>query len=125
MAGAKGRSFSTNFSFELGGFPVEFTLGYTAVDATVDGQTFLFVNTHLEVENIPCSTPTGVMFCQDAQAIELLEAIEPSEYRAVLVGDFNAVPGTIAYETVVADGYVDTWNSDTEDGATCCQEELR
>ncbi len=124
VANPAGENFSTNFSFPLGGFPVEFTRGYTSVDATVDGQTFRFVNTHLEVENAPCVTAAGVVTCQNEQASELIDDLYDEVYPVILVGDFNSARGETAYQTIVDRGYADTWNSDTESGATCCQTEL-
>jgi endonuclease/exonuclease/phosphatase family metal-dependent hydrolase len=124
VANPAGQNFGTNFTFELGGVPVEFTRGFTGVDATVDGQTFRFVNTHLEVEGAPCITPNGLVICQNAQAGELIDALSDTVYPTILVGDFNAAPGETAYQTVVDGGYADTWNSETEDGYTCCQAEL-
>ena len=124
VANPAGENFSTNFTFELGGFPVEFTRGFTGVDATVEGQTFRFVNTHLEVANAPCDTPSGLAICQELQASELVDALSGTEDPIILVGDFNAIPGSLTYQTVVDGGYTDTWDSETEDGSTCCQSEL-
>ena len=45
-------------------------------------------------------------------------------YPTILVGDFNTAPGETAYQTIVDRGYADTWNSETEEGFTCCQPEL-
>lgn len=123
VANPAGANFSTNFTVELNGFPIEFTRGYTSVDATVDGQTFRFVNTHLEVENAPCFTPEFVI-CQEAQATELIDELYDEVFPVILVGDFNAAPGETAYQTIVDRGYADTWNSEIESGFTCCQSEL-
>ena len=119
-----GAPFSTNFRFPLGGEWIQFTRGFTAVDATFGGTTFRFVNTHLEVEGIPCVTPGGLVICQNAQATELIDTLYTEGKPVILVGDFNSAPGEVAYQTVVDRGYKDTWNSDTETGFTCCQPEL-
>jgi len=99
-------NFADNFTASVGGFPVEFTRGYTAVDATVGLNTFRFVNTHLEVENAPCATPTGFVICQDSQAAELVSTLASEDLPIVLVGDFNAADGEVAYETIAGDGYL-------------------
>ena len=124
VANAVSQNFATNFAIDLGGVPIEFTRGFTGVDATVDGQTFRFVNTHLEVRNAPCVTPVGVMVCQNAQAGELIDALAGTVSPTILVGDFNAALGETAYQTVGDGGFTDTWNSQTEAGNTCCQFEL-
>jgi endonuclease/exonuclease/phosphatase family metal-dependent hydrolase len=123
VANPSATNFSTNFTFDLGGFPVEFTRGYTGVDATVGAETFRFVNTHLEVEGAPCLTPSGLVICQDAQAEELIDSLYGERLPIILVGDFNAAPGEAAYQTIVDRGYADTWSSQ-EPGFTCCQSEL-
>ena len=115
-------NYATNFAFNLGGIDIEFTRGYTAVDAVVSGSSFRFVNTHLEVQNAPCLPPTGLAICQEVQAAELVEALAGESLPVVLLGDFNAEPGEPTYETIVDGGYADTWNN--EGGDTCCQSEL-
>ncbi len=120
-------NFTTNFTASVGGFPITFTRGYTGVDATVRGKTVRFVNTHLEVENAPCATPTGVVICQDVQAVELQRALASETLPTILVGDFNAEPGTAAYRTIDNGGWTDTWTirvpQPVETGFTCCQSE--
>lgn len=115
-------NFSTNFAVELGGVPIEFTRGYTAVDASVGGSAFKFVNTHLEVQNAPCASPTGLVICQEVQAAELAAALDGESLPVVLLGDFNSEPGEPTYETFADGGYADTWNGD--EGYTCCESEL-
>lgn len=120
-------NFATNFTAELGGFPIEFTRGYTMVDATVRSQQFTFVNTHLEVAGAPCAGETGAVICQDVQAAELADALADVPGSLVLVGDINAEPGQTAYETFAGGGYLDTWTVrfpyNNEPGDTCCQPE--
>lgn len=110
---------------ELGGVGIEFTRGYTAVDAKVKGTDIRFVNTHLEVENAPCLTQTGLIICQDAQATELATALADEPLPTILVGDFNAQPEMAAYETIAGAGYVDAWTvrGHGAAGFTCCQSE--
>jgi Endonuclease/Exonuclease/phosphatase family len=65
--------------------------GFVIVDATVGGNAYRFVNTHLEngfADGLP-----GVV--QSAQAVELigiLGAITPNTTRLVIVGDMNSSP---------------------------------
>lgn len=116
-------NFDSNFTVDFGGFPLEFTRGYTAVDAQFRSKTIRFVNTHLEVEGAPCVTGEGLRVCQEVQAEQLAEDLADESGQVVLVGDFNAQPGEPAYNTIVDAGYADTWNSTVEAGFTCCQSE--
>lgn len=120
-------NYATNFTASIGGHPIEFTRGYTGVDANVRGKAVRFVNTHLEVENAPCATPTGPVICQDVQAVELQKALASETLPTILVGDFNAEPGTTAYGTIDNGGWTDTWRVrqayPVESGFTCCQSE--
>ncbi|MEZ5406595.1 MAG: endonuclease/exonuclease/phosphatase family protein [Acidimicrobiales bacterium] len=120
-------NYTTNFTASVGGFPIEFTRGYTGVDAKVRGKTIRFVNTHLEVENAPCAGPSGLVICQDVQAVELQGALASETLPTVLVGDFNAVPGSTAYDTIDNGGWTDAWKVrspfNVETGFTCCQSE--
>ena len=120
-------NYTTNFATTIGDFPITFTRGYTAVEASVAGRKIRFVNTHLEVEGAPCATPTGLVICQDVQAVELQHALAREELPTVLVGDFNAEPGMAAYNTIDRGGYLDTWTIrvpyNNEPGFTCCQSE--
>ncbi|MDH4349302.1 MAG: endonuclease/exonuclease/phosphatase family protein [Gemmatimonadota bacterium] len=127
VSGPSSANFTTNFTASVGGFPIEFTRGYTGVDATVRGKTVRFVNTHLEVEDAPCATPTGLVICQDVQAVELQKALASEALPTILVGDFNAVPGSTAYNTIDNGGWTDAWKVrvpyPAENGFTCCQSE--
>jgi endonuclease/exonuclease/phosphatase family metal-dependent hydrolase len=118
-------NFDNNLTVELGGFPLEFTRGYHAVDAQVGSKKFRFVNTHLEVENAPCFSDKEVFLgvCQELQAEQLANDLADESKQVILVGDFNAQPGEPTYNTIVNAGYKDTWNSTYEEGFTCCQAE--
>lgn len=120
-------NFTNNLVVELAGFPLEFTRGYTAVDANVRGKNLRFVNTHLEVENFPCVTASGLQVCQDLQSAELVEEFADEQLPVIIVGDLNAEPGTTAYQTIADAGYIDTWTIrypyNNEPGFTCCQAE--
>ncbi|NIM52186.1 MAG: endonuclease [Gemmatimonadales bacterium] len=101
------------------GIQIEILRGWVAVDATIDGETFRFINTHLE----PAESNHLVQAAQAAELIQILSV----EYRPIiLVGDLNTTAdgsGTATYETLLNEGYVDVWLRDaTPDGAgaTCC-----
>jgi hypothetical protein len=67
--------------------------GYVAVQATVDGKPYFFVNTHLE-------TREPVSFFQAAQAVELVEVIEALKLAGptvLVVGDFNSAANDPLY----------------------------
>ena len=100
--------------------------GFQWADATVAGQRFLFVNTHLEIQRWADE--------QERQAAELLEFVDGRGRPTFMVGDFNSAanPGapaasrTASYEMVLAAGFEDLWlrgsAEDSEDGLTCCHE---
>ncbi len=92
--------------------------GYVAVDATVKGKTYRFVNTHLE----PASTFGG--YFQSLQAQELIATFAGETLPLVLVGDLNAwAPTSDVYLGFLDAGYSDAWSAaEGEDavGNTCC-----
>lgn len=124
---AAAANFANNLVADFNGFPLQFTRGYTAVDARVKGKHFRFFNTHLEVEGFPCVTASGLQVCQDLQSAELIDVLEGEHLPVVLVGDLNAEPGTTVYQTIADAGYIDTWAvrhpTSDEPGYTCCQAE--
>lgn len=107
-------NFDTKLKIELLGLEIE--RGYTAVDATVSGNTYRFVNTHLEA------------FTEDvrvAQTQELVDLLDDETLPIILLGDFNtrATHGT-GYQTIISAGYEDLWHKDSEGtGSTCCQDD--
>ena len=77
--------------------------GWVAVDATVRGTTYRFVNTHLEAFNEQVRL---------AQADELVRALADEPHPVIAVGDFNteATDGAgAAYRFMDAAGYEDVW----------------
>jgi len=89
--------------------------GYAAVDATVSGVTYRFVNTHLEAY-------TEVN--RVAQTQELIDILADETLPIILVGDFNTrAPNGTAYQMILDGGYDDLWQMDSEgSGNTCCQD---
>lgn len=120
-------NYSTNIGLDLGDDYVEFTRGFVIVDVDVKGETFRFVNTHLEVSSEPESV---FRFVQSAQMQELLGTIDSLQEDlgsepVILVGDLNSspedVPGNYLYPLfgslpyvppymqAVAAEYLDSW----------------
>jgi endonuclease/exonuclease/phosphatase family metal-dependent hydrolase len=122
---AAAHAFSKNFTVEFPGGPaVVFQRGFVAVDATVRGRTYRFVNVHVENEGLPA--PGGGL-AQTAQVAELIESLSPVEPPVLLVGDFNLPPDDPDYAAIVDAGFTDLWAARTngrhKDGSTCCQDE--
>lgn len=88
---------------------IEFTRGFSTVDATIRGNDYLIANTHLEVQG-------GGAAIQSAQASELDAAITaagggPAGIDTIVTGDFNSEVGDAGFgtDTFIAAGYNDTW----------------
>jgi endonuclease/exonuclease/phosphatase family metal-dependent hydrolase len=87
--------------------------GWLAVDVTVNGSKFRFVNTHLQ------STVAGIPQAQQiqvAQGNELLANLASADMPVVLTGDFNSnaefgPERTGVAQKIVAAGYTDAWES--------------
>ena len=121
--------------------------GYTAVEATVRGRDYRFVNTHLEVSG---GGELGPFFraIQAAQTAELIRFLYADDNVQVVVGDFNSSPddGPLV-DCAIPDGvggviltdcptpyylmgqatYVDVWlerRGRWSPGYTCCQDTL-
>ena len=100
-------------------FPMGATVprGYTKVRATICGNPYLLVNTHVEV------FPPF----RDWQAQELSAHIGMLSDTVILGGDFNGVSETDAYDAMIGAGFVDSWIDKIfgrwdKFGFTCCQE---
>ena len=109
-------TFETLFEFVIAGIPLELGRGYQTVDATVDGHSFTFVNTHLEIAEI---API-----RDAQAAELDAAIQAIAGSVILVGDLNGTPeetGTAPYPVLTATMSDVFDRPNLEAQPTCCQ----
>lgn len=113
--------YAVQLQLPVGTGTAEFTRGWTSVDATVNGATFRFFNTHLETEDAP---PVQV-----AQGNEALGIIDSSPLPVVAVGDFNSAADgstTSTYGNLIAGGLADAWPAANPGvlGLTCCQSEL-
>lgn len=120
-------NYTVNLGLELGGVYVEFTRGFLIVDVDVKGETFRFVNTHLEVRGAADSVFRIVQSLQMQEltgTLAVLSSLDPKPI--VMVGDFNSspedVPGyaylpgesslmpyTPPYMQAVSAGYEDAW----------------
>jgi endonuclease/exonuclease/phosphatase family metal-dependent hydrolase len=98
---------------------------YQWAEVTVEGERFLFVNTHLEVQSWAA--------VQELQTAELLALVTDYPGPVFMVGDFNSAANrnapararTATYAMVLAAGFDDLWlpHSGVADnsGVTCCQ----
>ena len=131
-----------------GGDPVPLRIerGFVAVDATIKGASYRFVNTHLEVQN-PSPDPLAPLL-QAAQASELWSAIlfnQQFGQRLIVAGDINSSPddapfpgpggttvqppyaqlanGTDLFGGPLPYGMTDVWTQlrFNRPGYTCCQ----
>lgn len=88
-----------NFEFvagaSIGDIPLNIERGFVAVDALIKGETYRFVNTHLEVR-FPDPDNLLSRIVQSIQASELLGALafqpHPSGSRLLVLGDINSDP---------------------------------
>lgn len=119
-ANAASGLFQAYIPLELAGYPLGVYRGWGAVDATVGGITYHFVNTHLE-DMVP--------EVQVGQAMELLAMLEGETGPLVMTGDFNSdalTNATPTYGMLRGAGFADIWPqaNPNEAGATCCNAEL-
>ena len=122
---AEAHAFVANFSVAFSETQqVVFKRGFVAVDATVRGKTYRFVNAHVENEGL--AAPDGTMV-QQAQVAELLQQLAQERLPVFLVGDFNLTPSDPDYRAIVSAGFADLWalrtNGRHRNGSTCCQDE--
>jgi endonuclease/exonuclease/phosphatase family metal-dependent hydrolase len=120
---------------------IYFERGFVGINATLNGESFRFVTTHLETR-LELAGPTGRFF-QTAQALELkatlqvLDAVDPGR-TTLVVGDFNSdprdleIPGLTPPYQIFAEDYTDAWTLRPGTatgkgppllGYTCCQDE--
>jgi endonuclease/exonuclease/phosphatase family metal-dependent hydrolase len=99
---------------------IEVPRGWTAVDATVGGVTYRFVNTHFE---------SDAEIIRFFQAQELMAILAAETRPVVLVGDLNSGPGRpedqggqATYDFILSTGFEDSWAAHPRagDGFTCC-----
>jgi hypothetical protein len=96
------------------------------ISASVDGNTFRFVSTHLEplVPGLPDASQPQL--AQVEELIQLLATEHEPSLPTIVVGDFNspAELGT-SYQLMAGAGYTDVWTRRAplgQSGMTCCQD---
>ena len=122
VANARTGAYGVNFTTSIDGAPITFTRGWLAADVTINGETVVVVNTHLEIELL-----FGV---QVPQAREFLSIFKNETRPMVVTGDFNASADAGASQTygmMLSGGYYDVWRERPDymafDGPTCCESE--
>lgn len=98
--------------------PLVVTRGWASVQAKINGNTFRFVNAHLETSDL---APIQI-----AQGNELLSIVANDPLPVILVGDLNSSADggtTPTYANVLAAGFSDAWReaNGSTPGLTCCQ----
>ena len=115
-----GTPFGKRFSYNIGVVAPGVTLarGFVRVEATIDGQSWTILSTHLESGSQP-----GLDQLRAAQMTELA-AYLPATGPAVVMGDFNDTPGSLMYQVAAGAGLTDVWASirSAEPGLTCCHD---
>lgn len=108
-----------NYSTNVGPIAegVSLIRGFVAVNASIRGKSYTFVNTHLE----PDIGDLDFALLRAAQATELVTVIGAAE-RVVLMGDLNDVPGSPMHQVVTGAGFTDLWAAlrPGDEGLTCC-----
>lgn len=98
----------------VGGVPLFFTRSSSHLRATVAGASFVFANSHLEIQLLAA--------VQLAQAGQLVADLSALPGPMVLAGDFNSAPGKNSYP-LLAKTFRDSFAqvAGTAAGVTCCQ----
>jgi hypothetical protein len=109
-----------NYSANVGPVAPGVTLirSFVIVPLVVEGRSHSVAATHLEA-NIAGLPPLDLL--RAAQATELL-AYLPAGEPAILLGDFNDVPGSPMHQVLAGAGFADLWATlhPQRDGFTCC-----
>ena len=115
ILGSESHIYDSLLSFDVLGQEVSILRGWMAVDVSVCGSKFRFVNTHLE-------SPFGDDYTkgvQVSQADQLMEDLSETNLPIILAGDFNSdaenthfyYPDvTDSYSHIVASGFEDAWD---------------
>ena len=139
-------NYLANLPVPIPGGVIVFTRGYNIVDVDLNGRSYRFVNTHLEVNGNPATN--GFQFAQAFELTQILDALPflLTDEIVVVVGDFNSDPADgpqavcllppdfvtlglcpTPYAVMASNGYIDTWmerNGAPDPGYTCCQQDL-
>jgi endonuclease/exonuclease/phosphatase family metal-dependent hydrolase len=112
-------NFVTNCVIATSFGPISVRRGWVAVDGKIRGQTFRFINTHLDGDCLPV-TPV----IQQAQAAEILAGPAATELPLILAGDLNSPAGGsgLTYNGLISAGFRDAWAlAGNGPGLSCCQ----
>lgn len=114
FGGVIAKSYAVNVGVVAPG--VELKRGWVRIDATVDGMPLTVASTHLE-----SGGEAGFDLLRAAQAGELVGSLGATA-PAVLLGDYNDVPGSPFYGVVTGAGFEDSWAAMRPGvrGLTCC-----
>jgi endonuclease/exonuclease/phosphatase family metal-dependent hydrolase len=113
------KNFKASITVPTSGGPFTSRRGWTAVDASLDGRKFRFLNTHLEA---------ALADTRQAQARELIAKGGPARKkgRLILVGDLNSDRDgldngdPVPYRDLARFGFKDAWVAGGGKGFSCC-----
>ncbi len=94
--------FTANLRTTLDDEPFEIKRGWVSVDLHRENQVVRIINTHLEFFNAAV---------QPAQLTEILNGPANFSGPVILMGDFNAYPGSEIWSRLKHSGYVDAWDA--------------
>lgn len=107
-----------NFAYNVGEVApgVVLSSGWVQIQATIGGAPVTIASTHLQSGDGPDFTGLRA-----AQAIEFVESVGAA-LPAILLGDFNDVPGTPMDQVITGAGFADLWAAlrPSAPGFTCC-----
>ena len=113
---AAGHTFAANLGVVAPG--VDLQRGWVTMEAVVDGTPYTFVSLHTEGTG-----PDELLLQLHALQVGEMAASLGTASPAVVIGDFNAQPGSPAYQVMVDAGFTDVWGALRPGvrGYTCCQ----
>ncbi len=114
VTGAISKTFDANIGPISPG--ISLLRGWISIQATVAGQDYTFVTTHLESGGSP-----QIAGLRALQASELVAVIGTAP-RVVLSGDLNDTPDSPMYQVLTSGGLIDAWRAlrPGAPGLTCC-----
>ena len=112
LSNVQSSKFSTLLTFPTLIGPLTILRGWGSVDATLHGQSFRFIVTHLE--NVVPQVP-ATLLVQEAQAFELISGPANTSFPVIIAGDFNADAANpndltfATYQEMLQAGFQDAW----------------
>ncbi len=109
--------FDNGLQVPLGPLSVTSLHGWISVDAKIRGKQVRFAGTHLETTYIGTPLADAAKAVQEAQAGELIDAMNEIDLPVILAGDFNSDASglgfgpdqTASYGDIIGAGYTDAW----------------